>query len=111
MNRDRGNIKWTSLMLPEHVQQLKKLAKQYERKTQPVIDPQQYDEWGLLLQDAVVNDKIIKVRILKDGIESEFQGFVYKVDQIYQRLILTNRERSERTTLLFQDMTSICLAD
>jgi len=37
-NKDRGNIKWTSLMLPEHVQMVKEIWKEEEKVQKPVLD-------------------------------------------------------------------------
>ncbi|MCM2588143.1 YolD-like family protein [Rossellomorea marisflavi] len=38
MIRDRGKIKWTSLMLPEHVKELRDIWEEFERDTKPEVD-------------------------------------------------------------------------
>ncbi|EIT84972.1 hypothetical protein A374_13035 [Fictibacillus macauensis ZFHKF-1] len=41
--RDRGAIKWTSLMLPEHVKQLRELDWNQSKKVKPELDEQQLE--------------------------------------------------------------------
>ncbi|VXB14025.1 conserved hypothetical protein [Bacillus sp. 349Y] len=38
MIRDRGKIKWTSLMLPEHVKELRDIWEEFERDQKPEVD-------------------------------------------------------------------------
>ena len=40
MLRDRGNIKWTAMMLPEHVQRLRTWQQEDQQITKPT-----FDEW------------------------------------------------------------------
>lgn len=109
MNRDRGVIKWTSLMLPEHVQQLKELAEKKKRKIAPSIDPQLYEEWNQLLTKAYHDKETIVVTILKDGIEEELQGLIHRIDPLNHCLILTDDERLAKTTIPFQAITNVRL--
>jgi hypothetical protein len=44
MIRDRGKIKWTSLMLPEHVKMLRDWQEEEKYKTKPQLDEQQLEE-------------------------------------------------------------------
>ena len=38
MLKDRGTIKWTSLMLPEHVERLKNMWSETEKTAKPLLD-------------------------------------------------------------------------
>lgn len=107
VNRDRGVIKWTSLMLPEHVQLLKELAKKHEKKTAPIIDPQQYEEWNQLLMNAYHQKEKIVVTFIKDGIEEEFHGFIHRIDQLNHRLILTDEEKITKMAISFRQMVDV----
>ena len=49
---DRGTIKWTSLMLPEHVEAIQKLWKEDERVEKAILDEQQLEELEFALQRA-----------------------------------------------------------
>ncbi|ASF38202.1 YolD-like family protein [Halobacillus halophilus] len=51
-NRDRGTIKWTSLMLPEHVEALQLLWKEDEQVEKAILDEQQLEEIDFALQRA-----------------------------------------------------------
>jgi len=51
---DRGSIKWTSLMLPEHVKELRKyLNEEYYNIPEPTIDEQQLEEMNELVMVAM----------------------------------------------------------
>ncbi|QHE52944.1 YolD-like family protein [Pontibacillus sp. HMF3514] len=69
--RDRGNIKWTSLMLPEHVQILKEMWKEDERVEKGVLEEDQAVEIDFKLQMAIKDDLTVKVKY-----HNEF-GFSY----------------------------------
>lgn len=68
-NRDRGTIKWTSLMLPEHVEMVKKLWKEDARVEKGIIDEQKAVEIDFLMQRALNDDLTVKVRV--------YNGFDY----------------------------------
>ncbi|MFG6494358.1 YolD-like family protein [Fictibacillus sp. UD] len=52
--RDRGNIKWTSLMLPEHVKELRKyIHEEYYDIPEPNVDEQQMDNMNELILEAM----------------------------------------------------------
>lgn len=42
--KDRGNIKWTSMMLPEHKKRLSDLYKQQFHSSKPDLDEQKIEE-------------------------------------------------------------------
>lgn len=109
MNRDRGVIKWTSLMLPEHVKQLKDLAKKQEKKTPPSIDAQQYEEWNRMLTNAYCNKEKIVATYIKNGVEEEIEGFIHRIDPINHCLVLTDGDYGVKTTVFFHELTNICL--
>ena len=47
--RDRGSIKWSSLMLPEHKERLSAWYKEQEYVTKPELDEQKWEEINRLL--------------------------------------------------------------
>ncbi|GAB3801050.1 YolD-like family protein [Virgibacillus kimchii] len=53
MVNDRGNIKWTSLMLPEHVQLIKEMWEEDDKKEKPILDEQQIEEIIMKLRMAL----------------------------------------------------------
>ncbi|WP_419893407.1 YolD-like family protein [Oceanobacillus kimchii] len=40
---DRGTIKWTAMMLPEHAELLNQLKEKKNRKQKPILDEQQLE--------------------------------------------------------------------
>lgn len=53
---NRGTIKWTTMMLPEHAQKLKELRKYQEKKQKPILDDEEINEINLKLQSAIHHD-------------------------------------------------------
>ncbi|MCY8467015.1 YolD-like family protein, partial [Bacillus atrophaeus] len=52
MLRDRGTIKWTSMMLPEHLTQLKQDLLDVSKIEKPSLDNQQIEEMDILVSEA-----------------------------------------------------------
>ncbi|WP_424475396.1 YolD-like family protein [Oceanobacillus kimchii] len=49
---DRGKIKWTAMMMPEHLELLNQLKEKQIRKQKPILDEQQLEENGFQLMMA-----------------------------------------------------------
>ncbi|MCA0971067.1 YolD-like family protein [Halobacillus litoralis] len=62
-NRDRGSIKWTSLMLPEHVEMIRNLWKEDERVEKGILDEQKAVEIDFLLQRALSDNLTVSVKV------------------------------------------------
>ncbi|MYL32825.1 YolD-like family protein [Pontibacillus yanchengensis] len=72
--RDRGNIKWTSLMLPEHVQILKDMWKEDDLQTAPELDEQALQQLNETIQSAYEEQLTIILHIFSDGSFHEYTG-------------------------------------
>jgi hypothetical protein len=61
MIRDRGRIKWTAMMLPEHVKMLRDWVKEdtYEEKKE--MDEQQLERMNELLSEAMECDQLVTI--------------------------------------------------
>lgn len=80
MIRDRGNIKWTAMMLPEHVKLLQEWKAQDENVEKPELD-----EWGLQdlseqLQIAYANNLEVELSIWKEKRIFKVIGIISKLD-------------------------------
>lgn len=64
---DRGSIKWTAMMLPEHVEYLRKRKKEAQKISKPVIDVQQLEYMEQQLQFATINNSSITITYYDDG--------------------------------------------
>lgn len=67
MVNDRGTIKWTSIMMPEHIKLLDETWKELERKDKPILDDQQKLDIDLKLQCAIKDDLTVEVKYFSDG--------------------------------------------
>src|SRR5699024_528058 len=59
---DRGTKKWTSLMLPEHVEALKKVFAEIDYEERPILDEQQQMEMDMILQLALKDNRTVKIK-------------------------------------------------
>ncbi|MBO8155022.1 MAG: YolD-like family protein [Bacillaceae bacterium] len=94
MIRDRGSIKWTSLMLPEHVKELKRMWKDESRKPRPILDEQKLEVLNTQLLEAFKFSSLIEVTIYQNGTEATLTGNVEKLDAVSQRITLQSKEDS-----------------
>ncbi|MFC3040517.1 YolD-like family protein [Virgibacillus xinjiangensis] len=59
---DRGNMKWTSLMLPEHIQMLKDMWEDREARPMPILDEQKLTEINRVLQMAAHDSLPVEIK-------------------------------------------------
>lgn len=59
--RDRGSIKWSSLMLPEHKERLSAWYKELEYAAKPELDEQKWEEINRSVTEAWTENHKIKV--------------------------------------------------
>ena len=65
MIKDRGNIKWTSLMLTEHREKLRELYERDKDIEKPVLDEQQLEKLDSLIREVVQFQAEVKIFIMK----------------------------------------------
>lgn len=79
--RDRGNIKWTSLMLPEHVRELRKyIHEEYYDIPEPIIDIQQLEEMNELVLEAMEYHFPLTFVIYQNRRLETLDGYIHHVD-------------------------------
>ena len=88
MNKDRGTIKWTSLMLPEHVQRLR--AWENERQDTP---PKEKADWELealheTIQRAYELNMPITFTLYQQNTWQTIIGFITTIDVLKKHLLL-----------------------
>lgn len=88
MINDRGSKKWVSLMLPEHVEALKKLWAEQEHKEKPMLDEQQLVENDHLLHHALYHDQMVSITYYEDHDFQEAKGKVLFINQVDGYLLL-----------------------
>lgn len=108
-NRDRGTIKWTSLMLPEHVEMIKNLWKEDERVEKGIIDEQKAAEVDFLLQRAWKDDLTVKARV-HNGFD--YEDVILKLKQLNKaerRVNAINWKTKEPYSFRLDDLADLAI--
>lgn len=98
---DRGIKKWTSIMLPEHVEALKAAFDELEQQEKPILDEQQKAEIDKLLQLAVQEDLTIEIEYFKDHEYHKVSGKLLMID------IYGNKLRFEDGSINLDDIVDV----
>lgn len=96
MLRDRGNIKWTSLMLPEHVELLKDMWQEDTKVQKPELDEQEMEAMEQRLYHAYHCTESVQLTVYTDGEFSTVTGSIKQINKQTQTFRLT-RNHAERT--------------
>ncbi|MFJ7665617.1 YolD-like family protein [Lysinibacillus sp. NPDC097195] len=93
MINDRGNMKWTSLMLPEHLVQLKEWKRKqfYDKKRE--LTEWELDEIEQTIQQAFKMQKLIKLTLWKNQKIFDEIGMITGTD-IYKKELLLDTDLS-----------------
>lgn len=91
MIRDRGRIKWTSMMLPEHVKLLRDWVKEdcYEQKKE--MDEQQLELMNETLSEAIEFDQFVTITHYRERNYEIVIGKIHYWDELTQRLHIVDR--------------------
>lgn len=90
---DRGTMKWTSLMLPEHIKLLEEMWEGEKHKEKPVLDDQQKAEIDMMLQCALYNSLTVEIVYYSNHDYYTVEDRVLKIDALSGCLRLENMER------------------
>ena len=98
MLNDRGNMKWTALMLPEHLVQLKEWKKEqfYEKKRE--LTEWELEEIEQTIQRAFKMKKLIKLTLWKSQKLYEEIGKITGADVYKKELLLDSDLSIKRIT-------------
>lgn len=97
--KDRGNIKWTSLMLTEHRDKLKELMIREDDRGRPEIDEQKYQEMETILKKALSEKKPVGIIYYWNKRFKICQGKVRGFNPFKKELII---EENEKGIILIQ---------
>ncbi|WP_085992076.1 YolD-like family protein [Oceanobacillus senegalensis] len=106
MQRDRGSIKWTSLMLPEHVELLNQLWEEDTKRSKPILDPQQLEDINHRLVYALENDKTITISIYDHAKEYHYTGKIKKTHPTHTHLLF-QLENGSTMDIAFEKIIAI----
>ncbi|MFX3674835.1 MAG: YolD-like family protein [Paenisporosarcina sp.] len=80
MLRDRGRIKWTAMMLPEHVRLLREWQEEEGHTKSVEVDEQQFEEWHYIISEAMADHRPLLIRFSNRTTTEEVLGYVHHVD-------------------------------
>ncbi len=103
--RDRGNIKWTSLMLPEHVQLLKELWREDERVEKGMLEEDQAAEIDFKLQMAIKDDLTVEIKYHNGFDYSYSKVKLISIDRTQMRLKAIDQETKEQGYIMLSDIS------
>ncbi len=92
MIRDRGRIKWTSLMLPEHVKMLREWKKEDLREQPEQPDEQQLELFNEWVSEAKALQKKVIIEYNRYEKHGTVEGYIRSFDPFYRRFSLVNEE-------------------
>ncbi len=109
MNRhikDRGTKKWSSIMLPEHVEAIKEVFEEEKRIEKPILDEQQRWENETKLQLALHNNLTVELKIYEDGSFLKLKGKIMFMDAINRAIHLESEGIDE---IQFENITNVMI--
>jgi len=92
MIRDRGNIKWTAMMLPEHVQSLREALIDENKIRKPELDEQTIEEFEMTILEAMEFNTPIVLEIFENGYKNSLKGTVHYINHLKSQLILQDEK-------------------
>ncbi|WP_010094532.1 YolD-like family protein [Ornithinibacillus scapharcae] len=94
MVHDRGSIKWTSLMLPEHVELLKSIWNEDKKIKKPVLDEQEIEVLNMLLIEAYEEKQPITITYYKNHQLLSIKGQIIKLDSIHNSVFVKSPDQT-----------------
>ncbi|MFV8830522.1 YolD-like family protein [Alkalihalobacterium sp. APHAB7] len=104
--KDRGNIKWTALMLPEHVGMLRQWAADLDKVPRPELDEQEWQEFEITIRDAMSENNALTIKYWENGYYKTLVGRVHYVDMNGKQFRIVD-EFDERYYVAFADIIAV----
>ncbi|WP_026694742.1 YolD-like family protein [Peribacillus kribbensis] len=110
MIRDRGRIKWTSMMLPEHVKLLRDWAHEdtYEKQGEP--DEQQLEQMNSLIGEAMEAGRAVALTYYANHRHHLLIGTIHYYNEWDRRLHVVDRF-NDACYLKLEDIVDVQLAE
>lgn len=91
MIRDRGRIKWTSMMLPEHVKMLQDWAKEDNEEKEKQLDEQQLEQLNETIMEAMEFNTPVMITYYRSWKYELLIGKIHYWNEIGQKLHVVDR--------------------
>ena len=99
-NRDRGKIKWNSLMLPEHLERLREWQAEDDYIEQPQLDQFDWDNIHETLETASMRQCETEIQIWEDGKITYYQGKLKEINIHSKTVILEDPFGKDRVPVI-----------
>ncbi|MDN5385984.1 MULTISPECIES: YolD-like family protein [Bacillus] len=106
MLRDRGSIKWVSMMLPEHVELLREYHESFQKLKKPILDEQKYEEFNEIICEAMAENSVLQFAYYRQGEVKTLAGRVHYADALKRELRIVSRA-DEICILKMEDIIEI----
>ncbi|MCD7033267.1 YolD-like family protein [Metabacillus sp. GX 13764] len=100
MIRDRGNIKWTSMMLPEHVKLLREWAKEEEFQPRPELDEQELEILDEAIGMAMEENREVHITVHQNNRLTKYSGKIHYADALTHSIRIIDTEGKRQTIKL-----------
>lgn len=91
MIRDRGRIKWTSMMLPEHVKMLRDWAHEDTYEERKALDEQQLEEMNMTIGEAMETGSAVTITYYEKRRHQLLIGTIHYYNEFEQKLHVVDR--------------------
>ena len=110
MIRDRGKIKWTSMMLPEHVTMLREWAHEDSYETRNELDEQQVEAMNSVIMEAMEYGAPVVIRYYQASSRryKTVEGQIHYCNEQAQKLHIVN-ESGDICFVLFRELMDVQL--
>jgi len=113
--KDRGSIKWTAMMLPEHVGLLRELESRQNKVKRPVLDMSQIEEMEMAISEAMEFNNSVQFSVFKplpmlNGPETgeivQIEGHIHYINQIHKVFHVVD-SKGDTNLIKFEDVVGI----
>jgi hypothetical protein len=92
--RDRGRKKWTAMMLPEHIQQLREWQVDEKIPLRREPDEQQFEQWNYIIATAMETNTPLTITYWKGGRPVTETGIIHQFNLTLPQLRLVTKEKA-----------------
>jgi hypothetical protein len=105
-----SNLRWESsrMMLPEHVEAIKRHRVDLQRISQPILDEQEIEEISRKLGESLSEYAPISISLYRQGFIEELSGIVQKIDPGNHEITVTDYGQ-ERHKIMFDSILNVDL--
>lgn len=113
--KDRGTIKWTAMMPPEHVSLLRELESNHNRVKRPVLDMAQIENMERVICEAMEYNTPVQFAVFKpapflNGADTgeivQIEGHIHYINQI-RKVFHVVDSKGDTNIIKFEDVVGV----